>query len=151
VRDLEELRGLGRLGVRIDGAGIGRPLDSDPRPAEHQEIEIELPRAPASSPAPTERPLEVLESRHEPEGAGGRIRAGRHVECHDRVPELWLVRVADRIGRIQPGHTTQVRVGEACKRRHSGSQRRLGVTDIRSQADVGSNASVGHGLLVDGD
>ena len=44
------------------------------------------------------RPLSVA---RRVEGAGRRIRAGRRVECHDRVPELGLVDDADRLRRVQ--------------------------------------------------
>ena len=61
--------------------------------------------------------LETLERREEREGAGRRIRAGRRVECHDRVAELGLVDDADRLRRVQAGDGTNRLDGSAASAR----------------------------------
>ena len=55
----------------------GRPLDVDPVPPEHQQVEVDLARAPSLARLPPERPLELLERDEQRGGAGGRVRPGR--------------------------------------------------------------------------
>ena len=88
MRDLQQLRGLRRVGEGVIGARTGRALDADPRAAEHEQVEVELARAPpAARPAP-ERPLELLEVGEELECATRGFLARRDVERDDGVAEI---------------------------------------------------------------
>ena len=150
MRHLEQLRGLGGIELGVDGARRGRPLDGDPGSTEDQQVEVELARSPATAILPAELALETLERREEVEGAGRRIRTGRRVECHDRVPELGLVDDADRLGRVQARHGTDAAGGQRRERANGRDERRLGIADVGAEADVRADSAVGHGCLFGG-
>ena len=136
VRDFEQPC----RGPRILGGGHrttrGRPIDRQPMPAEDQEVEVELARSPATADLPAERALHGLQGDQERHGRGRRIRPGRDIQGDDRVAELRLVADADRLGRVQPGHAAQACPRERGQGVHGGSQRRLGVADVRPETDV---------------
>ncbi len=98
---LEQLYRPVRVGVRIERAAGRRATDRQARPAEDEQIEIELARAPAPALAPPEGALEPLEGDEQRRRSGGRIGAGRDVECDDRVPELGLIGYPDRRRRVE--------------------------------------------------
>jgi rhodanese-related sulfurtransferase len=129
---------------RIERPTRRRPLDRQSMATEHQKVEVELARAPATSSATTERALHALERHEQRDRPGRRIRPGRHLEGHCRIAEGRLVRHADRGRHIEPRHPAQP---DARERRHDddrGAERGLGVTEIRPEADVRPDPSVGH-------
>jgi hypothetical protein len=69
---LQELRGLGRIDIGVEGACLGRPIEGKSRAPEDQQVEIELARAPALARRPTELALRSLSGQE-------RCRAGRRV------------------------------------------------------------------------
>ena len=72
----ERQRGL----RRVLAPARRRPLDVDPVAPEHEQVEVDLARAPALARLPPERPLQALERDEQRRGAGRRVGAGRHVE-----------------------------------------------------------------------
>ena len=66
----------------------------------------------------------------------------------DRVAELGLIRDPDRLRRIQAGDGTQPDIGQPAERDDRLAESRLGVSEIRAEADVGAHGSGGHGPLV---
>ena len=60
-----------------------------------------------------------------------------HVNGDDRVAEFGLIGDAHRSGRVEARHAAQTDAREAGHRAHGGRQRRIGIADIRSEADVG--------------
>jgi hypothetical protein len=99
--DLEDLRGLGRVRLRIDRARRRRALDVDASAPEDEQVEIELPRAPAFSRSPPELAFELLERGEERDRAALRVRRGADVERDHGIAELGLVRDPDRLRRIE--------------------------------------------------
>lgn len=144
MRDLEQLRGLGRVGRRVERASGRRSFDGDARPPERQEVEIELARAPAPSlPAP-ERALERLERDQDGQRARLGVETARDFECDDSVAELRLVGHADRRRGIEPGDAAEPSPGKRRQRANGLDEDRLGIADVRPKADVGADPSLGH-------
>jgi dipeptidase E len=148
MRHLEELRGLRRVRLGVERPGSRGPLHRDPRPTEHDEIQVELARAPAPPDAASEGALEVLEARQQGQRARCRVRTGRHVECHGGVAELGLVDDPHRFGRVEAGDASQAYAGELVERPNRLDQLRLGLADVGAQADVRADSPVAHGCLM---
>ena len=72
------------------------------------------------------------------------------VERHDRVPELGLVDDADRLGHVQARHGADADRGQRPERADRRDERGLGIADVRAEADVRADATVGHGYLFGG-
>ena len=145
MRDLEPSGGLGGVLVGIVGASLGRPLDGDPVPPEHQQVEIELARPPASTRATPGESLQRLELAEERERARRRIGTGRHIHRHDRVVEIGLVGHAPRSGDVQRRDPAQADAGQTRQRVHGPGQGRRRVTDVRAETDIGAHPSFAHG------
>jgi hypothetical protein len=133
MRDDEVSRLRGGHRPRLD-----RSLHGDLVAPEDQQIEVELPRTPTLALLPPERPLDALQRDEQGEGPCRRIRARRHVERGDGVPELGLVRNTDRGGGIEardaaePGPRQRGEGVDACR------DRLRGIPEVRAQADVRS-------------
>ena len=124
MRHFEELRGLRRVDVGVERASLGRPFDGQARPTEDQQVESSS-RGPQRSPRrrPNAR-SSVLERGQQRERPGRRVRAGRDVEGDDGVPEVGLVRDADRAGRVQPRDAAEPDAGQRRQRRDRAAERR---------------------------
>lgn len=118
-----------------------RPLDPDAVAAEHEQVEVELARAPALARAAPERPLEPLEREQEGERPGRGVRPGRHVQRQRRVAELGLVGDADRGGGIQTGHAPEASARQGAKGADGGAQGGRGIAQVRAQADIGTDTA----------
>ena len=121
--------------VGVERASLRRPFDGEARPTEHQEVEIELARAPAL--ARRRRPnvaLEILERDEEVGRAGRRVGAGRDVERDDRVAEVGLVGDADRGGRVQARDAAETDAGQGG---HAPRPRRSSVARRRRRSPRG--------------
>lgn len=128
-----------------------RPFDDQPRPPEHEEIEVEFAGPPASAVLPPEGSLETLQGHEEGERPGRRAvgprRAGRDVEGHDGVPELGLLGIADRGRRVEPGDAAQAGTGKRGERTDRRGDGRRRIADVRPETDVRPDPFHGPGHL----
>ncbi len=148
MRDFEDLGRLRRVRIRIDRSRCRWALDVDASPPEHEQVEIELTRAPAlARPAP-EVALERLERGQQSDRAAFRVRQGGDVECDHCVAELGLVGDADRLGRVEPGNATEPRASQRGERSNRLGQRRLGIADVRPETDIRADRSLGHAASI---
>jgi hypothetical protein len=123
---------LGRV-VRLDA---GRALDRQPGAAEHEQVEVELARAPAAACAAPERPLEALQRGQQCRRAGLWRGARRDVERDDGIVEVRLVGDADRPRNVEARNATQPRPGQRGERANRRAERRARVADVAAEADV---------------
>ncbi len=148
MRDDEQACGLRRIGHRVEGPCLGRTLDGKPGPSEDEQVEIEFARTPSPAPTAAERPLDRLQVRQQIEGTALGIRPSRHVDSHNGIPELGLIGDPDRRRGIQPRDRPEVggrQIGDGPDRL---GERRIRIAEVRSKADIGANASIGHGFVV---
>jgi hypothetical protein len=144
MRNLEQPCGLRRIGPGLDRASLGWAVDSELGASEDEQVEVELARAPAPpAPAP-EVALEALQRSEERRRARCRVRAGRYVEGHDRIPKFGLIGDADGGGGEQPGDAPKLHAGERGKGSDRLGQRSLGVADVRPEPDVGPDGPRAH-------
>ena len=117
VRDLEQPRRLGRVGLGVDRAGVGRTFDGEPCPTEDQQVEVELARAPAPPPPPAELALEILERREQRERS--RSPGPRRPATSSATTALrnsgWSV-TPTGVGGVQPRDAAQTRARERGER-----------------------------------
>lgn len=144
MRDLQELRGLGGIAIRVEGAGLRGPLDREPSAPEHEQVEVELAGAPARARLTAEGRFETLQLDEQRDGPGLRVGAGRHVEGDGRVPEVGLVGHPDGGRRIEARDTPEARVRQRGKRGHGSPKGRLGIADVGPEPDVRPNPPLGH-------
>ena len=133
----------GSIAASIDRAAVGRSMLTRATP-EDQQVEIELARPPALARPTPELALELLSADRSATAPRSRIRSGRDVERDHGVAELGLVGDADRLGRVQARDPAQARAGERGERPDRLGQRRLGIADVRAEADVGADRRFGH-------
>ena len=104
----QSLVGLGmghhQQAIRLSGIErqpLGRAIQRQSGTSEDQEVEVELPRAPALAILAPEGNFKLLQRHEQRDRPGGRVRTGRHIEGHGRVAEVRLIHAADRAGGIQ--------------------------------------------------
>ena len=90
MRDLEQTRGPRRIHLGVDRARLRRPLEGEPGATEHQQVEVQLARAPAPARTTSEVALQVLEPGRgaggpQPPGPGRPARRGRPPRCGSRA------------------------------------------------------------------
>ena len=124
----------GRLGVE-DRPSAGRSMARRARPKTSRSRSSSRGPQRAALPPP-ERALQALERDEQGGGAGRRIRAGRHVERHDRVAELGLVRHPDRLGGVEPRDAAQTHAGERREGVDRRGERPARIADVRPEPDV---------------
>ena len=139
--NLEQPRRALRIAVGVERAGGRRAIDRQPRPAEDEQVEIELARAPAPPLAPPEGAFEPLERDEQGGRAGGRIGATRDVEGDDGVPELGLVLDPDRPAGVEARDGRQPDARQGGQGPDRGRERPGRVAEIRTQADPGAGPS----------
>ena len=105
--------------------------------AEEQQVEVDLSRPPALTLDPTHGALQALQGDKQGHGPVRRGDPGRHAQSDGRVEEVALLHRADRACAVQPRHTGQRRPGQRPQRRGSTLQRRLRLTDVGAETDVG--------------
>ena len=145
MRHLEESGGLRRIGGGVNGSTLRRALDRQPRPPEHEQIEVELARPPASTLTPPELRLERLELDQQGERTGLGIGPGRNVERGRGVAELRLIGDPDGIGRVQPRHAAKSDPGQRREGCNGLGQGRGRIPKVGTQADIGADSTIGHG------
>ena len=79
-----------------------RPCNVDEVTAEHQQVQIDLARAPTLTLLTAERYLEALQRSQQGEGAGLRVGTSWSIQGNDRVQEIRLIGDANRSSAIQP-------------------------------------------------
>ena len=136
VGHLEESGRPGRIRVCIDGPAGRWSIDRQACPAEHQQVEVELARAPATADLPAERSLEVLERDEQRGRPRRRIGTGGDIESSDRIQEVRLIDDPDRPRGVQPGHPAESDAGQDSERVDRGRGRRSGVADVGTETDV---------------
>jgi hypothetical protein len=114
---------------------------------EHQQVQVDLSRAPPFALLPPEGALEALERDQERGGAGRRIRPGRQVERDDRVPELRLVHDPDGSRRVQPRYAAEPRARQGHQRMDGRIENACRVADVRPQPDVRPHPAHGRSPL----
>lgn len=144
----EQLLGRPRVGFRVDRAGVRWAFDRKARTPEDEQIEVELARTPARPTATPERTLELLELRKQRHGSGGGVGAGWDVQGDDRIAEHGLVDDPHGFGRVQPRDATEAHAQQTGERPDRRCQGGAGIADVRPQPDVGADATVGHGSLI---
>ena len=115
----------------------GGALERQPRPTEHEEVEVELARPPALSILAPERSLELLQGDEESRRAGCRIRPRRDVEGDDGVAERGLVDDADGLGRVEPRDRAEADTRQGLKGADARASVSSAVADVCTEADVG--------------
>lgn len=136
VRHLEESRRGGRIGGRGERRCLRRAVDRQSGAPEHEQVEVELTRSPATACAPAELAFESLQLDEQACGPGGRIGTGGDIEGNHGVEEVGLVDHADGLGSIEPGDVTEARAGQGVEGSNGIGQRPLRVADIRPEPDV---------------
>jgi hypothetical protein len=124
----------------IERQALGRPIQGQPRAAEHEQVEVELARPPALPIASAERPLELLEGDQESRRPRRRIGPGGDVKGDDRVAERGLVDDPDRRRDVQPRHRVEPCPGQGRQRTDAGGERRGGGADVCPETDVRPDA-----------
>jgi hypothetical protein len=122
--------------ARIEREPLGRAIDRQAGATEHEQVEIELPRSPAPTVLAAEGALELLQGHEEGGRAGRRVRTGRNVERHDRVPEGRLVDHPDGLGHVQARHGVRPHPGQGDQRADGTTHRLRHLADVRPEADV---------------
>lgn len=141
---------VGRRGrPRVERPAGGRPRDRQPLPPEQEEIEVEDARPPATTGLPARRALDRLQREEQLEGARRWIRAARHVEGDDGVPERRLVDDTDRPGQVEARDTAKADTRQGRQVADGGRERGRRVAEVGAEADVRPDpaATTGTGSL----
>ena len=125
----------------VEGHALGRTVDGEGGPAEDQQVEVDLARAPALAILASERALQLLEGDQERGGTRRRVWAGRHVKRDDRIPEWRLIDDADRSRDVQPGDATDADAGQGHERPDAAGERVGRGAEVRPEPDVCPDAS----------
>ena len=127
--------------ARIERSSVRGSIDRQPGSSEDEEIEVELPRAPALALMATERALELLEGDQERGRARRGIWTRGHVEGDGRVPEWRLIDDADRSRDVEPGDGPEADARQG-RQRPDGAGKRAGrVAEVRPEPDVRPHSS----------
>jgi hypothetical protein len=118
-----------------------RSLDRKFRPAEDEQIEIQLARPPSPSDLAAECTLELFEGDEQGRCSGRKVWARRHVERDDGIEEVRLVGQSDGRGSIQARNAAHASAGQGGQRRDCRSERVGRIADIRAKTDVRADRS----------
>ena len=148
MRDLEQPRRLRRIDLGVDRARLRSAARSRAGRGRTRAGRGRARADPSADAADvrTSRSRSLSAARRR-ERRGRRVRAGRHVQGDDRVAEVGLVRLAPGRRHVQARDAAQPRAGEGRERGDRLGQRRLGIPDVRAEADVRADPSSGHGRL----
>ena len=139
VRDLEQAARFRRIDGGVTRASCSGAIDRQPGPPEDEQVEVELARPPATSRLAAKGDLEALEGDQQERRTGGEIGSRGEIERDRGVPELRLIRVADRSGGIEPRDGHESRIRQRRESMNCGGQGPGRVPEIGPQAHVGSN------------
>ena len=147
MRDLEQLRGLGRVGRprRASAPSGGRSMARRARPNTSRSRSSSR-GTPAPTRPPPERALEVLERDEQRRVApvAGSAPAGTSSATTAFRNSGWSVTPTGVVAYSRETPRSRS-AGQRRERPDRVGQRRLGVADVRPEADVGADSPVGHG------
>ena len=138
--DLEPLRRLRLIEVRVDRARIRRPVDIDALTAVDQQVEVDLARPPAGAGLAAFDPFDPLQIGQQGERIGRGVgRAAPDVERGNRIPELRLVGEPPWGGRVETRHGSNAGTRQIVEGGDGVGQAAGGVAQVRAETDVGTD------------
>lgn len=127
----------------VERQALGRAIQRQSGAAEDQQIKVQFARAPALAVLSPECMLETLERHEQGSSAGLGVRARRHVQGDDGIPEVRLVLDANRRRNVEPRDAPEPRTRQRGERTDARGEGRGRVAEIRPEPHV--RADLTHG------